>query len=102
MAKRDGHASREMVTQVREEVKRREKAIMQRLMAQERELFSDEHPEDKGNGYYERSLLTSSGLIEDLRVRARVPGSSTPPSYRARGGLLWIWVTSSWSCSPAA
>jgi hypothetical protein len=28
-----------MVTQVREEVKRREKAIMQRLMASERELL---------------------------------------------------------------
>lgn len=50
MAKRDEHASREMVTQVREEVGRREKATGQRLMAQERELFSDDHPEDKGNG----------------------------------------------------
>lgn len=68
MAKRDEHASREMVTQVREEVKQREKAIMQRLMAEERELWLDEHLEDKGNGFYERSLLTSSGLIDDLRV----------------------------------
>ena len=51
MAKRDGHASREMVTQVREEVKQREKAIMQRLMTEERELFLEEHPEDEGNGH---------------------------------------------------
>ncbi|MEM3402697.1 MAG: hypothetical protein QXH08_05695 [Candidatus Hadarchaeales archaeon] len=62
MAKLDRHASREMVTQLREEVKQREKAVMQRLMAEERGLFLDEHPEDKGNGFYERSLLTSSGL----------------------------------------
>ena len=78
MLKRDEHASREMVTQVREEVKQREKAIMQRLMAQERELFLDEHPEDKGNGYYERSLLTSSGLIEDLRVPRTRSGEFYP------------------------
>ena len=93
MSKRDGHASREMVTQVREEVKRREKAIMQGLMAQERELFSDEHPEDKGNGYYERSLLTSSGLGHGSRggkrpclagdlCRAQSKGS---PTHRHRG-----------------
>jgi len=44
MAKRDEHASREMVAQVREEVKQREKAVMQRLMASERELFLEEHP----------------------------------------------------------
>jgi len=68
MSKRDEHASREMVTQVREEAKQRGKAIMQRLMASERELFLEEHPEDKGSGFYERSLLTTCGLIEDLRV----------------------------------
>jgi len=78
MAKGDEHASREMVTQVREEVGRREKATGQRLMAQERELFSDEHPEDKGNGYYERSLLTSSGLIEDLKVPRTRSGEFYP------------------------
>jgi transposase-like protein len=68
MAKQAHDASRDMVTQVREEVKQREKAIMQRLMTEERELFLEEHPEDKGGGFYERTLLTSSGLIEDLRV----------------------------------
>jgi transposase-like protein len=78
MAKRDEHASREMVTQVREEVKRREKAIMQRLMASERELFLEEHPEDKGNGYYERSLLTLGGNIEDLRVPRTRSGEFYP------------------------
>ncbi len=78
MAKLDEHASREMVTQVREEVKQREKAIMQRLMAEERELWLDEHLEDKGNGFYERSLLTSCGLIEDLRVPRTRSGEFYP------------------------
>lgn len=78
MAKLDEHASKEMVTQLREEVKRREKAIMQRLMAEERELFLEENPEDKGNGFYERSLLTSSGLIEDLRVPRTRSGAFYP------------------------
>ncbi|NPV60533.1 MAG: hypothetical protein HPY75_12855 [Actinobacteria bacterium] len=78
MSKRDEHASREMVTRLREEVKQREKAIMQRLMEEERELFLDEHQEDKGNGFYERSLLTSSGLIEDLRVPRTRSGEFYP------------------------
>ncbi len=68
MSRRDEHASREMVTQLREEVKQREKAVMERLMAEERELFLEEHPEDKGNGFYGRTLLTKSGLLKDLRV----------------------------------
>ncbi|MBC7229814.1 MAG: transposase [Actinobacteria bacterium] len=68
MAKGDDNATRETVTQVREEVKRREKAIMQRLMAEERELFLDKNPEDRGNGFQGRTLLTSGGHIEDLRV----------------------------------
>ena len=61
--------------QVREEVGRREKAAGQRLMAEERETFLEEHPEDKGNGHHERDLLTACGLIEDLRVpRTRSSG----------------------------
>ncbi|MBC7230393.1 MAG: hypothetical protein H5T74_08400 [Actinobacteria bacterium] len=51
MAKGDGNATRETAAQVREEVKRREKAIMQRLMAEERELYLEENPEDRGNGF---------------------------------------------------
>jgi hypothetical protein len=47
-------ALRGIVAQVRDEVKQREKAIMQRLMAEERELYLDEHLDDKGNGFYER------------------------------------------------
>ncbi len=51
---------------------------MERLMAKERELFLEEHPGDKGNGYYERSLFTSSGLIEDLRVPRTRSGEFHP------------------------
>lgn len=78
MATKNNDASREMVTQLREEVKRREKAIMQRLMAEERELFLEENPEDKGNGFYERSLLTPCGPIEDLRVPRTRSGEFYP------------------------
>ncbi len=71
-------ASREIVSQVRDEVKQREKAIMQRLMAEERELFLDEHLDDKGNGFYGRSLLTQSGLLEDLMVPRTRSGDFYP------------------------
>ncbi|MDI7251040.1 MAG: transposase, partial [Actinomycetota bacterium] len=70
--------SREMVARAKEEVKQREKAIMQRLMAEERQLFLEEHPEDRGNGFYERTLLTSSGIIEDLRVPRTRSGEFYP------------------------
>ena len=71
MPKRDEHASREMVTQIREEVKQREKAIMQRLMTEERELFLEQHPEDKGKDFRDRMLLNSRGSprIEVPRTR---------------------------------
>lgn len=71
-------APREIVAQVRDEVKQREKAIMQRLMAEERELYLDEHTDDKGNGFYERALLTQSGLLEDLRVPRTRSGGFYP------------------------
>jgi transposase-like protein len=67
-----------MVARAKEEVKQREKAIMQRLMAEERQLFLEEHPEDRGNGFYERTLLTSSGIIEDLRVPRTRSGEFYP------------------------
>ena len=74
MSERD-EQTREMVAKVKEEVKRREKEIMQRLMLEERGLFLEENEADKGNGFYERSLLTANGLIEDLRVpRTRSKG----------------------------
>ncbi len=47
MSKPSEQSSREMVAKVREEVKQREKAIRQRLMVEERELWLDESPEDQ-------------------------------------------------------
>jgi putative transposase len=47
-------------------------------MAEEGELHLDEHPDDKGNGFYERNLLTQSGLIEDLRVPRTRSGDFYP------------------------
>ena len=74
MSERD-EQTREMVAKVKEEVKRREKEIMQRLMLEERGLFLEENEADKGNGFYERLSLTANGLIEDLRVpRTRSKG----------------------------
>ncbi len=97
MAAKNNEASREMAAQLREEVKQRGKAIMQRLRAEERELFLDEHPEDKGSGFSERSLLTSNGPIEGLRVPRTRSGDFHPavlPGKRRasvdRGDLLLI------------
>jgi transposase-like protein len=47
-------------------------------MAEERELFLDEHSEDKGNGFHEHTLLNSRGLIEDLRVSRTRSGEFYP------------------------
>lgn len=53
MVNLDEHSSRNTFTRLKEEVKRREKAIIKRLMAEERELWLDEHAEDNGNGFYD-------------------------------------------------
>lgn len=55
MSKPGERSSREMAARLREEAMQREKAIMQRLMAEEREIFLEENPEDKGNESYEGS-----------------------------------------------
>ncbi len=115
MAKQGEHASREMVTQLREgvgqrekaiwtplyhtpsdgrttaeEFEQREKAIARRLSAEEGELFLDEHPEDKGGGFYERSLLTSCGLTSGLGVSPRKQSchKRTSPGPRAGSPLF--------------
>ena len=64
--------------QVREEVKQREKAVTRRRMASEREPWLDDPLEDKGNGFYERSLLARSGLVDDLRVPRTGLGEFSP------------------------
>jgi transposase-like protein len=71
-------APREIGAQVRDEVKQREKAIMQRLMVEEREPYLDEHLDEKGNVFYERALLAQGGLLEDLRVPRTRSGGFYP------------------------
>lgn len=61
MANCYGQTSRETVSRAKEEERQREKAIIKRLMAEKREVFSEEHPKDRGNGYYERTTLTPPG-----------------------------------------
>jgi hypothetical protein len=34
------------------------KQLLERLMKEEREIYLEENPHTKGNGYYERNLLT--------------------------------------------
>ncbi|WP_458012092.1 transposase [Candidatus Solincola sp.] len=94
MSKPNRNASRDMVAQVREEVKRRGKTVMERLMAEEREMYLEEHSEDKGNGFYERMLLTSLGLLPDLRVPRTRSGDFYPallPGRRRASVDLEIW-----------
>ncbi len=50
-----------------EELKDLIKALMEKLMLEERELYRESHP-TKGNGYYTRDLLTQCGVLSDLRV----------------------------------
>jgi len=45
---------------------------MQRLMAEERELFLDERSEDEGNGFYERAFLY---FFETFRADLSMPGA---------------------------
>ena len=54
------------------------KELLESLMLAEREAYLQEHPEDKGNGYYERSLLTSLGHIQNLRVPRTREGGFYP------------------------
>lgn len=47
-------------------------------MAEEKEMYLEENPEDKGNGSYESPLLTLLGLMEgwSLLVRAEIEGDA--------------------------
>ena len=61
------------------------KALLERLMLEEREIYLENHP-TKGNGYYTRDLLTLFGPIEDLRVPRVREGGFHPKliPYRRR------------------
>lgn len=70
------------------ELKELIKALMEKLMLEERELYLEEHP-TKGNGYYTRDLLTQYGILEDLRVPRVREGEFHPRllPYRRRVSL---------------
>jgi transposase-like protein len=71
-----------------EELKDLIKALMEKLMLEERELYLERHP-TKANGYYTRDLLTLFGPIEDLRVPRVREGDSHPKPipYRKRTSI---------------
>ena len=70
----------------REEVKAFLKEFINKMMKEERRLFLENYSEDKGNGYYERDLLTAYGEIEDLEVPRVRSGKFYPKilPYRRR------------------
>jgi putative transposase len=53
---------------IKDEVNRMVKEIVEKLLLEEREEYLQKHPEDKGNGYYKRGLITRFGNIDDLKV----------------------------------
>jgi len=44
------------------------KQILVKMLQEERQIYLEEHPETKGNGYYDRDLQLPFGALEDLRV----------------------------------
>ncbi len=44
------------------------KQILEKMLQEERQIYLEEHPETKGNGYYDRDLQLPFGQLEDLRV----------------------------------
>ena len=64
------------------------KALLERLMLEERAIYLEEHP-TKANGYYTRDLLTLFGPIEELRVPRVREGDFHPKliPYRKRTSI---------------
>ena len=64
------------------------KALLERLMLEERAIWLEEHP-TKANGYYTRDLLTLFGPIEELRVPRVREGDFHPKliPYRKRTSI---------------
>ena len=62
----------------RSEVKSILKELFEGLMKEERREHLDENPNDKGNGFYERELITSMGQLEDLEVPRTRKGNFKP------------------------
>lgn len=54
------------------------KQLFERLMLEEREMYLEENTHTKGNGYYERNLITPQGEIEGLKVPRTRDGNFRP------------------------
>ncbi len=83
--------------QVKEQIRKQQQQIakeaLEKAMNQEREERLEEHPEDRGNGYYERTLLDDElGKVEGLRVPRTRSGqfypSLLPPRWQRMTNLL--------------
>lgn len=44
------------------------KEILEKMLKEEREIYLEENPKTKGNGYYERDLKTALGELERLQI----------------------------------
>ena len=53
---------------IEQKVKEMVKEFIETLAVEERELYLEEHPETKANGFYTRRLAAKYGEIENLRV----------------------------------
>jgi len=60
--------NKEILEIIEEEVKEVVKRVIESLALKERQIYLEEHPSDRGNGYYTRGLITKFGAIENLRV----------------------------------
>ncbi|MEN3010894.1 MAG: transposase [Candidatus Bipolaricaulaceae bacterium] len=79
---------KKILREVEERVKEMVKALLERIMREERELYLEQHP-TKANGYCTRDLLTLVGPVEDLRVPRVREGHFHPQilPYRKRTSL---------------
>ncbi len=53
---------------IEQKVKEMVKEFIETLAVEERELYLEEHPETKANGFYTRRLATKYGEIENLKA----------------------------------
>ncbi|BAT71785.1 transposase IS654 family [Thermosulfidibacter takaii ABI70S6] len=58
----------ELLNLIQQKVMEVVKELIEKLSLEEREIYLEEHPETRANGFYERKLNTTYGGIENLRV----------------------------------
>ncbi len=63
---------------IEQKVKEMVKEFIETLAVEERELYLEEHPETKANGFYTRRLATKYGEIENLKVPSVRDGTFKP------------------------